>query len=194
MTPVLLMSRGPSLVPSRAASRTASPVLSHASGDDPSLPLVLCSLLQREFSAPRSPGRSGSFRRKSRRHGEDQDDENGGQSQPITPKTKTILTNLVLNLSTAFTIVSIIFLPLECTFCRLLDVSGFVIAYLSLLNKYNTIIGCQIQLYSDKDNTAYPTTQLNHSSCSGLSKGNKENKYSYLFLTLTPLSASKRYT
>ena len=78
MTPVLLMSRGPSLVPSRAASRTASPVLSHASGDDPSLPLVLCSLLQREFSAPRSPGRSGSFRRKSRRHGEDQDDENGG--------------------------------------------------------------------------------------------------------------------
>ena len=63
---------------------------------------------------------------------------------PSHYQTKTILTNLVLNLSTAFTIVSIIFLPLECTFCRLLDVSGFVIAYLSLLNKYNTIIGCQI--------------------------------------------------
>jgi len=73
------MSRGASLAPSRAASRTTSPVLSHASGDDPSLPLVLCSLLQREFSAPRSPGRSGSFKsRKSRRHGEDQEDENGG--------------------------------------------------------------------------------------------------------------------
>ena len=77
ITPVLVTSRGASLAPSHAASRTASPVLSHA-GDDPSLPLVLCSLLQREFSGPRSPGRSGSFRRKSRRQGEDQDDENGG--------------------------------------------------------------------------------------------------------------------
>ena len=42
-----MTSRGASLAPSHAASRTASPVLSAASGDDPSLPLVLCSLLQR---------------------------------------------------------------------------------------------------------------------------------------------------
>lgn len=75
---VLVTSRGASLAPSHAASRTTSPVLSVASAaDDPSLPLVLCSLLQREFSGPRSPVRSGSsFRRKVRR-GEDHEDENG---------------------------------------------------------------------------------------------------------------------
>lgn len=61
-------SLNPSQNPSRIASRTASPVQllsggsisgSNQGNQDASLPFVLCSLLQREFSGRRSPYRRG---------------------------------------------------------------------------------------------------------------------------------------
>ena len=74
-----MTSRGVSLAPSHAASRTASPVFS-AGSEDASLPMVLCNLLQREFSPRRSSfdarasGRGGKARR-----GEEQEEEIGGK-------------------------------------------------------------------------------------------------------------------
>ncbi len=84
-------SLAPSMAASRQASRTASPVLSASGADEAAaLPLVLCSLLQREFSGgPRSPGRSAaaggmsgltsnSFSRRGRRGEAEQDEDLGG--------------------------------------------------------------------------------------------------------------------
>ena len=83
---VQMRSRGASLAPSRAASRAVSratsPVLSAtsaaATADDTALPLVLCNLLQQEFSGTHSPGKhsgSNSFRRRIRPRVEDQEDQ-----------------------------------------------------------------------------------------------------------------------
>ena len=82
-----MRSRGASLAPSRAASRVVSratsPVLSATSAtaaDDPALPLVLCNLLQQEFSGTHSPGKlsGSSFKRRTRRGEQEQEDDDGG--------------------------------------------------------------------------------------------------------------------
>ena len=77
-----MTSRGASLAPSHAASRTASPVFSAGAGsEDTSLPVVLCNLLQKEFSPRRSSFDERSSRRggKGRRVGEEQEEEPGKQ-------------------------------------------------------------------------------------------------------------------
>eukprot|EP00095_Tigriopus_kingsejongensis_P001269 maker-scaffold149_size310270-snap-gene-1.9 protein:Tk01269 transcript:maker-scaffold149_size310270-snap-gene-1.9-mRNA-1 annotation:"hypothetical protein KGM_04614" len=77
-------SRNNSLVPSRTTSRresrshsrNTSPINPNSSlgggTDDATLPLVLCSLLQREFSGPKSPGR-----RKNRKGEQEEEEEEG---------------------------------------------------------------------------------------------------------------------
>ena len=85
---VQMRSRGASLAPSRAASRAVSratsPVLSAtsaaATADDTALPLVLCNLLQQEFSGTHSPGKlsGSSFKRRTRRGEQEQEDDDGG--------------------------------------------------------------------------------------------------------------------
>ena len=78
-----MTSRGASLAPSHAASRTASPVFSAGAGsEDTSLPVVLCNLLQKEFSPRRSSFDDRSSRKgggKGRRAGEEQEEEPGKQ-------------------------------------------------------------------------------------------------------------------
>ena len=69
-----MTSRGASLVPSHAASRTASPVFS-AGSEDASLPVVLCNLLQREFSPRRSSFDGRASGRGNRRRGEEQEED-----------------------------------------------------------------------------------------------------------------------
>ena len=83
---VLVTSRGASLAPSHAASRTASPVFSAgavSNSEDTSLPVVLCNLLQKEFSPRRSSFDDRSSRKgggKGRRAGEEQEEEPGKQN------------------------------------------------------------------------------------------------------------------
>ena len=80
-----MTSRGASLAPSHAASRTASPVFSAgavSNSEDTSLPVVLCNLLQKEFSPRRSSFDDRSSRKgggKGRRAGEEQEEEPGKQ-------------------------------------------------------------------------------------------------------------------
>ena len=82
-----MTSRGASLAPSHAASRTASPVFSAGAGsEDTSLPVVLCNLLQKEFSPRRSSFDERSSRRggKGRRVGEEQEEEPGKQNNKMS--------------------------------------------------------------------------------------------------------------
>ena len=87
---VLVTSRGASLAPSHAASRTASPVFSAgavSNSEDTSLPVVLCNLLQKEFSPRRSSFDDRSSRKgggKGRRAGEEQEEEPGKQKNKTT--------------------------------------------------------------------------------------------------------------
>ena len=72
-------SLNPSRAPSRAHSRAASPIIVNPGSDDATLPLMLCSLLQREFSGPKAgntlrPSGSRKFRK-----GEEENEEEEGQ-------------------------------------------------------------------------------------------------------------------
>ena len=93
-----MTSRGASLAPSHAASRTASPVFSAgavSNSEDTSLPAVLCNLLHKEFSPRRSSfdDRSSTRRgNKARRIlGEEQDEEHGKQKNEHQPTRSVIV-------------------------------------------------------------------------------------------------------
>lgn len=70
----------PSRNPSRSHSRAASPVIQSGEAGDATLPLMLCSLLQREFSGSKSSGGGRGSRKGGgghRKRGEEEDEEEG---------------------------------------------------------------------------------------------------------------------
>ncbi|CAB4061655.1 KCNQ5 [Lepeophtheirus salmonis] len=81
------ISRNTSLNPSRNPSRAASPIV-NMNSDDAFLPIMLCNLLQKEFSGHKSPARGGRGSRKGRKGEEEEDgdfdDDDDVSLQPIT--------------------------------------------------------------------------------------------------------------